>query len=107
MTHHAIEYCWTTSRPVPYRNLKDTNATRWTDTFVAEGAKLVERLLTSGLDVESLLVASEYAERFSTLVAADVPVLVVPAEWIERIIGFNFHRGILACARRPDAAKAR
>ena len=29
---------------------------------------------------------------------------VVPDRWIEELIGFNFHRGILACARRLPTA---
>ncbi len=88
-------------RLAAYRQLKDTNATRWTDNFVAEGDKLVERLLDSGLAIESLLVDRRQAERFACLVKPEVPLYVVPPEWIEQIIGFNFHRGVLACARRP------
>jgi tRNA G18 (ribose-2'-O)-methylase SpoU len=100
MTHHAIATL-DDARLAPYRHLKETNATRWSNTFVAEGEKLVDRLIASGLAIESLLAAPAYAERFSALMADDVPVLVVPPEWIEQIIGFNFHRGVLACARRP------
>ncbi len=104
MVQHSVDTLGD-SRLDPYRHLKDTNATRWTNTFVAEGEKLVERLLASGLEVESLLLESSYRERFAPLVDAVVPLLVVPPEWIEQIVGFNFHRGVLACARRPAHRK--
>jgi tRNA G18 (ribose-2'-O)-methylase SpoU len=30
--------------------------------------------------------------------------MVVPDDWVEQIVGFNFHRGMLACARRKPNA---
>jgi len=82
-----------------FRNLKATNATRWSDTFIAEGEKLVERLLTAGYEIESLLVSERYLEQVAGR-APNLTLLVVPDDWVERIVGFNFHRGLLACARR-------
>jgi tRNA G18 (ribose-2'-O)-methylase SpoU len=89
-------------RLVAYRHLKETNATRWAQRFVAEGEKLVVRLLASGLSVESLLVGLRHAERFGQLADASTAVYVVPDEWIEQIVGFDFHRGVLACGKRPQ-----
>jgi tRNA G18 (ribose-2'-O)-methylase SpoU len=85
-----------------YRHLKETNATRWAHRFIAEGEKLVVRLLASGLPVESLLVSQRHAERFCDLGAAAARVYVVPDAWIEQIVGFDFHRGVLACGERPS-----
>ena len=88
----------------PYRNLKATNDTRWQRQLIAEGDKLVRRLLESDLTVESLLVAESHRRRFENAAAErGTNVFVVPDEWIERIVGFNFHRGVLACARRKSA----
>jgi tRNA G18 (ribose-2'-O)-methylase SpoU len=86
----------------PFRELKKTNATRWQGQFVVEGDKLVRRLLASGLEIESVLAAEPLAAEFESLLPRHVPLLVVPAPDMPRIVGFNFHRGILACGRRPS-----
>jgi tRNA G18 (ribose-2'-O)-methylase SpoU len=87
-------------RLAPYRSLKATNATRWSRRFVAEGEKLVRRLLASDFAVHSLLLAERYASSFAQLAPAELDLLVVPDDWVEDIVGFNFHRGVLACAER-------
>jgi tRNA G18 (ribose-2'-O)-methylase SpoU len=86
----------------PYRNLKRTNATRWSDRFIAEGDKLVRRAIAAGIAIESLLVGRRYAPEFATLVSQEVPLYRVDDAAIEELIGFNFHRGVLAHARRPS-----
>ena len=88
-------------RLAPYRQLKQTNATRWSEHFVAEGEKLVTRLLASGLTVRSLLVGQCHAPRFDETICPQAPVYVVPDAWVPEIVGFNFHRGVLACGTRP------
>lgn len=85
----------------PYRQLKRTNETSRRGLFIAEGDKLVLRLLDSGLTVESVLVSERFVADFAERVPADVPTYVVPEAWIESLVGFNFHRGVLACGRRP------
>lgn len=87
----------------PYRSLKQTNETSRRGLFIAEGDKLVRRLLESRLIVESVLLSEPYVEAFAALLPADLPVLVIPDELVEALVGFNFHRGILACGRRPPA----
>ncbi len=87
-------------RLAAYRNLKDTNQTRWAGLFICEGEKLARRLLASRFPVESVLIGERFVERFAGLPPADVPLWVVPNELIEPLVGFNFHRGILACGRR-------
>ena len=87
-------------RLAPYRHLKDTNQSRWAGQFICEGEKLVRRLLASRFPVDSLLIGERFVERFAGLPPADVPVWVVPDDLIEPLVGFDFHRGILACGRR-------
>lgn len=92
------------ARLMPYRNLKATNDTRWTGQFVVEGDKLVRRLLDSDFTVASLLVSQGYLSKYAPLVDASTRIFVVPDDWIEQLVGFNFHRGVLACAiRKPNA----
>lgn len=84
-----------------YRHLKQTNHTRWEQIFIAEGEKLVERLLDSRFETLSILAAESHVERLLTRVPAAVPIYEVSAGQIDQLIGFNFHRGVLACGRRP------
>jgi len=88
-----------------YRSLKSTNETRWLGQFVVEGERLVERLLTSPFPVVSLLLTDRHEPRLSISVRDDVPVYVLPHSRIDELVGFRFHRGILACGeRRPSPA---
>lgn len=89
-------------RLAPYRQLKESNATRRAGLFVCEGEKLTRRLLASEFVVDSLLVANRLADDFNQ-VPDDVPIYLVDDAWIEQIIGFNFHRGVLSCGRRRPA----
>ena len=86
----------------PYRNLKDTNRTRWFGLFVAEGEKLTQRLLASDCRVESVLVDQSHLERLRPLLREEIDVLLVADRMVEQIVGLNFHRGVLACGRRPE-----
>lgn len=85
----------------PYRNLRTTNLTRFSGRFIAESKPLVQRLLASGLQVESVLVDQEDLDPAMDWLPSDVSVLVVPHRDIEDLIGFNFHRGFMACGLRP------
>ncbi|MDB5388061.1 MAG: rRNA methylase [Planctomycetaceae bacterium] len=83
-----------------YRHLKQTNQTRWEQIFIAEGEKLVERLLESDFETLSLLSAETHVARLLPRVPENVPVYTVASSDIDQLIGFNFHRGVLACGRR-------
>ncbi|MCA9121100.1 MAG: RNA methyltransferase [Planctomycetaceae bacterium] len=86
-----------------YRDLLSAKASRRTGLFVAEGRLLVDRLVASSFVTHSILVD----ERRLCLLQ-DQPddrlVFVAPAKMIEAIIGFNFHRGMLACGYRQKQA---
>jgi tRNA G18 (ribose-2'-O)-methylase SpoU len=85
-----------------YRSLKATNQTRRLGQFVVEGERLVARLLESRFPTVSVLVTDRHERRLATLVPESVPTYVVPHELIDTLVGFPFHRGILACGeRRP------
>jgi len=84
-----------------YRNLKQSNLTRWSGLFVAEGDKVVDRLLVSGLDIVSVLVGRRWLDEYEPKVSGDTPLLVIDDAEIPELVGFEFHRGVLACGRRP------
>ena len=84
-----------------YRDLKRSNATRWTEVFIAEGRLVVERLLAAqDWEVESVLVSAERLERIRERLRPGVPVYVVSHAVCSQLVGFNFHAGLLACGRR-------
>ena len=90
-------------RLTPYRNLKTTNLTRWSGLFIAEGFLVVQRLLRSELRTHSILIRED---RLDTLrgepIPESVPVYTLPYEQAQRLVGFNFHMGIVACGQRPE-----
>lgn len=90
----------------PYRHLKDTNLTRWQGLLVAEGLKLVERLVASDCELVSVLVGRRYLDRVEPLLPERATLLVLPDDQVSRLVGFNFHHGALACARRPAERSA-
>jgi tRNA G18 (ribose-2'-O)-methylase SpoU len=86
----------------PYRHLRTTNLTRFSGRFIAESKPLVKRLLASGLEVESILVDTKFLEEAATWIPDGVLVLAIESDAIATLIGFDFHRGYLACGRRPN-----
>ncbi len=92
-------------RLIFYRQLKASNETRGSDRFVVEGEKLVYRLLASRFPTDSVLVTDRYEGHHASMIPADVPMYVIPHASIETLVGYNFHRGVLASGRRvawPD-----
>ncbi len=87
-----------------YRQLKRSNLTRWSGLFIAEGDKVVRRLLAANIEVVSVLAAQSYRAEFSALTPPEVPLYVLPDALLPQVVGFNFHRGVLACGRRPTDA---
>tara|TARA_R110000782_G_scaffold45706_10_gene101361 strand:+ start:11471 stop:12325 length:855 start_codon:yes stop_codon:yes gene_type:complete len=72
--------------------------------FMAEGALVVEHLLASDYPVESVLVSEHRVGALSDLLARvpkGVPVYAAPRPVLGSIVGFDLHRGLLACGLRP------
>lgn len=84
----------------PYRDLKQ-QAQSPAETFVAEGEKLVLRLLESICRTMSILCTPAALDRIRERVPTNVPLFVTSTPIISRLIGFQFHRGVLACGMRP------
>jgi tRNA G18 (ribose-2'-O)-methylase SpoU len=94
-----------------YANLTDAQLrdADWAGTrgvFIAEGELIVRRLVASRFPVRSLLVSPQGFERIRDVangLPADVPVFVAEPPVLAAIVGFPFHRGILACGGRLPA----
>lgn len=90
-------------RLTPYRNLKTTNLTRWSGLFIAEGLLVVQRLLRSPLQTHSILIREDRVDSLQNEpIPESVPIYTLPYEQAQRLVGFNFHMGIVACGHRPD-----
>jgi len=73
--------------------------------FIAEGELVVRQLLGSRHEVVSVLATPTRLGSLSDALNAiptEVPVYEASRAVIERIVGFDLHRGVLALGRRPD-----
>ncbi|MBZ5498261.1 MAG: RNA methyltransferase [Acidobacteriia bacterium] len=89
----------------PYRTLKRPMAHARLGIFVAEGEKVVCRLLDSGLEVKSLLLTPNWLARLQSAGhlegREDVTVFLAEEGLLREIVGFNIHQGIMAVAKAP------
>ncbi len=90
----------------PYRTLRRPLEHIRQGIFVAEGEKVVCRLLSSKCDIVSLLLTKEHFERLNPLLShpsrSNYSVYLAEKSLIETIVGFNLHQGIMAVAKVPN-----
>src|SRR5689334_7062049 len=84
----------------PYRDLVQRNLTRQSGRFIAEGQKVVERLIASDFAIDSLLAELQYAAKYEPQVPPETPIYVASSDLLMATMGFHFHRGVVACGRR-------
>jgi tRNA G18 (ribose-2'-O)-methylase SpoU len=98
-------------RLADYRHLTDAAARAAVESgddscCIVEGVVALDRVLTAGVALRSVLVTPARAGSLGPLldrVPVDVPVLVAPRELLADVAGFDVHRGVLASASRaPD-----
>jgi tRNA G18 (ribose-2'-O)-methylase SpoU len=89
----------------PYRTLKRPLEHARVGIFVAEGEKVVRRLLDSGLEVISLLLTPDWLARLQSSGhlrgREELGVFLAGEDLLREIVGFNIHQGIMAVARVP------
>jgi tRNA G18 (ribose-2'-O)-methylase SpoU len=91
----------------PYRSLKTATLHRRAGLFIAEGDKVIERLLASDFEVLSVLVSERLVPALGPFENRNLEVLVIPDSLATELVGFKFHAGMMACGRRkssPDLA---
>lgn len=91
----------------PYRTLRRSTGHELLGIFVAEGDKVVRRLLESHFGVVSLLLPVERVAEFEPLVRArpekEIPVFAVTKKSIlEELVGFKMFQGVLAVGKIPE-----
>lgn len=88
----------------PYRTLKRPVAHEAQGIFVAEGDKVVHRLLESSLVIVSVLIPehrwAEYEPGLSRR-TEDIKAFVTPKSVVEQLVGFEMFQGVLAVAKIP------
>lgn len=88
-------------RLAPYLNLSDRELASRCDLFIAEGEHLVRRLLASRIAPESILVTHRKVDEIAPLAPPACRVYAASDAVIQAVLGFKFHSGVIACARRP------
>jgi tRNA G18 (ribose-2'-O)-methylase SpoU len=90
------------SRLAPYRDLRGKQTAKQLGLFIAEGEWLVRRLLESKVQTHSVLVEEQHLTRFQEITTRDIDLFAVANGVLNEVVGFRFHRGIIACGYRPD-----
>src|SRR5215467_10551372 len=88
----------------PYRTMRRQLEQREQGIFVAEGEKVVRRLLESRLTVISLLVPEKWVHELEPLLRArpeEIAVHVAEKELLETLTGFSMYQGLLAVGKVP------
>jgi len=89
----------------PYRTLRRPIEHEAQGIFVAEGEKVVHRLLESHFQVVSALLPEKWLGEFEPLLRArpeDIPVYVVDKKHVlESLVGFSMFQGVMAVGKFP------
>jgi tRNA G18 (ribose-2'-O)-methylase SpoU len=90
----------------PYRTMRLQHEHRQQGIFVAEGEKVVRRLLESRFKVVSLLLPEKWLKDLETLIRSrpeEVAVFVADKALLETMTGFSMYQGLLAVGKIPEA----
>jgi tRNA G18 (ribose-2'-O)-methylase SpoU len=85
----------------PYRTLRRPEQHKQQGIFVAEGSKVVERLLQSGLTIVSMLLTPTWCEKLFAGNPPSYDLYLAEKKLLESIVGFPLHQGVMAVARVP------
>jgi len=86
----------------PYRTLRRPEDHWRRRIFVAEGEKVVRRLMQTKLHIISFLMTPQWKQQIFPDDSAAAPVYIASKDLLETIVGFPLHQGIMAVAKMPD-----
>ena len=95
------------TNPVPEDQVTGTGLPG--DLFIAEGDKVVAQLIASPHTTLSVMVSEHRFEHHLPFLAGlnpETPVYTVARSVMDKVAGFNIHRGLLACGKRVDPGSA-
>ena len=105
---HTVEPVVSLDQPelAPFRTMR-LQHDHWVQRiFVAEGEKVVRRLLESNLTVLTALLPGKWLADFEPILQArpeNIRVFTADKEAIETLTGFSMYQGVLATARIPES----
>ena len=88
----------------PYRSMRWQYEHRKEGIFVAEGEKVVRRMLESEVGVVSLLLPQKWFEVYEPLLARrpeEIVVYTAEKELLEQMVGYSMYQGVLAIGKVP------
>jgi tRNA G18 (ribose-2'-O)-methylase SpoU len=88
----------------PYRTMRRQHEHREQGIFVAEGEKVVRRLLESRFSVVSVLLPEKWLQELAPLMQArpeQIEVFVAEKALLETLTGFSMYQGLLAVGKVP------
>lgn len=88
----------------PYRTMRRPLGHVKDRLFVAEGDKVVQRLLESDFEVISAIMPEHCLPALEPLLQArpeNLPVYIVPLRELDKMVGFHLYQGVMAVARFP------
>ena len=88
----------------PYRTMRRQHEHRQQGIFVAEGEKVVRRLLESKFGVVSVLLPEKWLHELDPLLQArreEIQVFVAEKALLETLTGFSMYQGLLAVGKIP------
>lgn len=89
----------------PYATMRRSVEHEMQGIFVAEGEKVVRRLLESKFTVISAVLTDKYLEDFRPLIEARPEIVIVylaEKKWLETLTGFAMFQGVLAVGKIPE-----
>src|SRR6185369_14610422 len=90
----------------PYRTMRLQHDHRLQGIFVAEGEKVVRRLLASRFSVVSLLIPEKWLAELEPVLRdrpENISVFLADKALLEKMTGFSMYQGLLAVGRIPQA----
>ena len=90
----------------PYLTLRRPQDHQQQGIFIAEGSKVVLRLLESQHEIISILLTPEWFQQCETLLQqhkSSIKVLRGEKSLLEKIVGHHLHQGIMALAKIPQS----
>jgi len=91
----------------PYATMRRSLEHERQGIFVAEGTKVVQRLLESHFEVISVVLPEKWLDEFRPLLEKrpeDVPVYLAEKKLLESLTGFSMFQGVLAVGKIPAPA---
>src|SRR5687768_15575554 len=92
----------------PYRTMRRPQDHHREGIFVAEGEKVVRRLLQSDFGVVSLLIPAAWLDKLAPLLEPrpeNIPVYIADKPTLETLTGFSFYQGVLGVGKIPKSAE--